>query len=392
MGTATLQAMIHPIPLPTSVSLSGVIYVDQHGRWNYCGPANFTMALKFWGWKGNRDDIAKVVKPGIDNPKISFIDKGKTDKNVMPYELVAFVNENTTYHALSRFGGDMDLIKRFLVAGYPVIIEKGYSERDYTGKITWMGHYLFVTGYDDAQGGFIVQDAYLIPGKNLLSKYDVFQEGWRGFNYIFMVVYPVDRKAAVYSLLGNWYDEKWADQHALDLANQEIQTLTGIDAFFAWFNKGTSHVQLLEYNGAAAAFDKAFTLYASLGSDEKQRPYRMMWYQIWPYWAYYYTGRYQDVIDLANTTLYKTIDKPSLEESLYWRGMAELALGQTSNAIKDFQQAYYYNPHFTAADGQAAVDIHILQGKRPMAGDNMSLNLPLPATCGGWRSEGCVGK
>jgi len=27
----------------------------------------------------------------------------------------------------------------------------------------------------------------------------------------------------------------------------------------------------------------------------------------------------------------------------------------------------------TAADGQTAVDIHILQGERPMAGDNMSL-------------------
>jgi hypothetical protein len=372
MVTATLQALITPTitptrqpsatpvgptaaptmtptPLPAAVSLPGVKYVDQHGRWNYCGPANFTMALNFWGWKGNRDDIAKVVKPGIDVPKMDFIDKGKTDKNVMPYELVDFVNDNTEYRALSRFGGDMDLLKRLIVAGFPVVIEKGYFERDYTGKITWMGHYLFVTGYDDAQGGFIVQDAYLIPGKNLISKYDIFQEGWRGFNYIFMVVYPINRESDVFALLGNWYDQQWANQHALEMADAEVKTLKGIDAFFAWFNKGTSHVQLLQYNEAAAAFDQAFKIYAGLGTDDKQRPYRMMWYQTWPYWAYYYTGRYQDVIDLATTTLYKTVDKPTLEESLYWRGLAELALGQTGDGIKDLQQALYYNPHLTAA-------------------------------------------
>jgi hypothetical protein len=23
------------------------------GRYNYCGPANLTMALEYWGWKGD---------------------------------------------------------------------------------------------------------------------------------------------------------------------------------------------------------------------------------------------------------------------------------------------------------------------------------------------------
>ena len=52
-------------------------------------------------------------------------------------------------------------------------------------------------------------------------------------------------------------------------------------------------------------------------------PFRMMWYQTGPYFAYYYAGRYQDVINLANVN--KTIAQPTLEESLYWRGMAEAA-------------------------------------------------------------------
>lgn len=338
-----------PTPLPQAVSIPGVIYVDQWNRWNYCGPANLSMALNFWGWKGNRDDIAKVVKPGINDPKLDFIQRGKPDKNVMPYELVDFVNDETEFHALQRFGGNLDLIKRFIAAGYPVLIEKGYYERDYAGSVTWMGHYLFVTGYDDAQGGFIVQDAYLKPGKNLLSKYDIFEEGWRSFNYLFMLVYPADRESQIYALLGDWGDPKWADQNALNIANSEVKTQTGIDSFFAWFNKGTSHVQLLQYADAASAYDQAFSIYATLGKDEKQRPYRIMWYQTWPYRAYYYTGRYVDVVDLANTTLLKTIDKPTLEESLYWRGLGELALGQLGAAVADLQSAYYYNPHLSAA-------------------------------------------
>ena len=63
-------------PLPESVILDGVVYVDQHGRWNYCGPANLTMALKFWGWPGDRDDVAAVVKPGIADLQPGFHPKG----------------------------------------------------------------------------------------------------------------------------------------------------------------------------------------------------------------------------------------------------------------------------------------------------------------------------
>ncbi len=120
----------------------------------------------------------------------------------------------------------------------------------------------------------------------------------------------------------------------------------GNDQFFAWFNKGTSHVGLTQYPEAAAAYDQAFQIYSTLGSDDTQRPYRMMWYQTGPYWAYFYTGRYQDTINLADTTLYDTIAEPTLEESIYWRGMAYWALGQTDDAITDFRETVRLNPNF----------------------------------------------
>lgn len=336
----TAKPTITPTAIPAQVILPGVTYVDQHGRWNYCGPANLTMALKFWGWNGDRDDIAKVVKPGLPDTKLDFIQRGLPDKNVMPYELVDFVNTQTTeYRALYRHGGDMDLLKRLIVAGFPVIVEKGYYERDYTGKIDWLGHYLFTTGYDDARGGFIVQDAYLKPGKDLLSKYGEYEDGWRSFNYLFMVIYPIGRETEVMNILGPWADETWAARHALEMAEEEVRTLKGNNLFFALFNKGTSQVDLNQYADAAAAYDQAFRQYSTWDTTRGNRPFRMMWYQTGPYFAYYYSARYQDVIDLATTTLTKTISKPTLEESLLWRGRAYYMIGDTEAAVADYRAA-----------------------------------------------------
>jgi hypothetical protein len=73
-----------------------------------------------------------------------------------------------------------------------------------------------------------------------------------------------------------------------------------------------------------------------------------MWYQTGPYWAYYYAGRYQDVVNLANFALDDTSGMPTLEESLYWRGLAKYALGNTAGGIEDVRRSVYYNMNFSA--------------------------------------------
>ncbi len=338
-------------PLPERAILDGVVYVDQHERWNYCGPANLTMALKFWGWPGDRDDIARVVKPGINDPDLNFIQRGRLDKNVMPSELIDFVVAETNFNIVARYGGDLELIKSFIASGFPVLVEKGYYEEDYTGKVAWLGHYLFTTGYDDGTGEFVVQDAYLKPGQNRRVDYQTYLEGWRSFDYIFMVVYPPDRQEQILAILGDWSDPKWSYQHALEIAEAEIQTLSGVDLFFAWFNKGTSLVKLEQYLEAGEAFDQAYQVYGDLVDDDTTRPYRITWYQTSPYMAYYFSGRYQDVINLANFT-FETIDEPTLEETLYWRGLAYYALGDKAKAKTDLYQSVWLNPHFQAGIDQ----------------------------------------
>ena len=83
------------------------------------------------------------------------------------------------------------------------------------------------------------------------------------------------------------------------------------------------------------------------------RPYRVMWYRTEPYAAYYHTGRYQDVINLAKTTI-AWVGKPVLEETYYWRGMAYEALGKHNQAVKDLKKAVKLNPLFTEAKEQLA--------------------------------------
>jgi tetratricopeptide (TPR) repeat protein len=347
-GGPTASPTITSTPLPALVSLPGVKYVNQMDRWNYCAPSNLTMALNFWGWKGTRDDVAKVVKPGENDPSKAFIDQGKTDKNVMPYELVDFVNNETDYKAMYRYGGDVTLFKTLVANGFPPIAEKGIYETDTTNRTSWMGHYQFVTGYDDSTKTFLVQDTYL-KGPNYKVSYKDFDEGWRAFDRVWLIVYPADRESELMEVLGPYADTRWGAQHSLDIIEQQISSLSGTQLFFAWFARGTSYVALQQYVDAANAYDQAFSIYATLPPDYTTRPWRMMWYQTGPYWAYFYSGRYRDVIGLANNTLDPSLlGVNTLEESLYWRGLAEYALGDTARAMDDVRRSVYYNKNFQA--------------------------------------------
>jgi tetratricopeptide (TPR) repeat protein len=286
--------------------------------------------------------IGKAVKPS---------DK---DKNVMPYELQDYIKDNVPgMTSVLRYGGNIDLLKRMVAAGYPVVVEKGIYETDLNGKYSWMGHYAFVTGYDEAKKELIYQDTYQPDGaprgNNRHIAYDKFVEGWRSFDYLFVIVYPYGREAEVLSLLGDYVSEDWSAQHALDVAKKESRSLSGVDQYFAWFNVGTSNELLFNHADAASAYDTAFQMYGTLGTDDSVRPYRMMWYQTGPYKAYFYSGRYTDVINLATFTLTQTISAPVLEESLYWRGQAEYMTGDSQSAIADYRAALEIHPNWPPA-------------------------------------------
>jgi hypothetical protein len=71
-----------------------------------------------------------------------------------------------------------------------------------------------------------VQDTYIKEGENHEFSYDEFIEGWRSFDYTFLVVFPQERADEVNALLGPYTDEDWASRHALEVAKEEAQALT----------------------------------------------------------------------------------------------------------------------------------------------------------------------
>ena len=315
---------------------------------------------------------ALYIKPGVNDPNLNFIDKGNTDVNVMPYEMVDFVNNTTTFKALYRYGGDLDLLKRLIAAGFPVITEKGVYEPllpDYS--IQWGGHYSFTTGYDDGTQQFTWQDSYLPKpdsvGKNSKAAYTDYINNWRSFNYLFIIVYPPDMQSDLDQMLGPYTDQYWAAQHALDIANQEIASgsLTGNDLFFAMFNKVTSLVNLQnpDYGPAAAAYDQANTYYNDLISSDKTSPSRGASCGIRPppTWPITIPVATRMLIDLATKNLdrIKRVRR-ELEESFFWRARAEYALGASDTAYADMRQALYYHPNF-----QPALDMFSLWGVTP---------------------------
>ncbi len=93
-------------PLPAQVTLTGIRHMFQ--MWNNCGPANLAMALSYWGWKGDQRAPAAILKPN-----------GR-DKNVMPYEMESYVEQQAGLDAVVRAGGDLDTLKAFIAAGFPV--------------------------------------------------------------------------------------------------------------------------------------------------------------------------------------------------------------------------------------------------------------------------------
>ena len=310
------------------------------------------MYLSFYNWGLTQNEAAAVLKPN------------DRDKNVMPYEMIDFVNEHTAQQALWRYGGDLQTLKKLLSAGFPVMVETGFEPANLQ-KEGWMGHYLLLVGYDDARQLFTTQDSYLlshppsgsepIPEESLNEfrgfevPYSELENNWRAFNFVFLVVYPPDKVNDVLNILGPLATDAAANQIAYNRAVNEATSLPDIrDRFFAWFNAGTSAVYLNDYASASAHYDTAFNLYPDI--PEAERPWRIMWYQTGPYFAYYYSGRYVDVIELADQTL-QVMSEKVLEESFYWRALAYYALGDTSKAISDLRESIKVHPGF--APGEA---------------------------------------
>jgi tetratricopeptide (TPR) repeat protein len=282
------------------------------------------MYLRFYGWEGDQQTIADVLKPQPD------------DRNVNVEELASYVLTKAGWLNIEyRVGGDMELLKKFLAAGIPVMIEESFyfDETYWPNDDRWAAHYNLLTGYDDVAGTFTSQDSF--RGADQIVPYETVDEWWRSFNRVYILVFPNELKDTVKSILGEHWDADVNRQHALEVAQAETEA-DPQDAF-AWFNLGTNLVYFERYDEAAVAYDRA---------REIGLPQRMLRYQFGPFFAYFHSRRLEDLMTLTGYALQRT---PNSEEAYLWRGWGFYRSGDTNSAVEQFNTALEHNWNYPDA-------------------------------------------
>ena len=315
---------VTPTPSPTPTPLPARVMLPEPPRWerqtlNNCGPATLAQYLNWWGWPGDQFDISREIRPN------------RRDRNVNVEELVAYVNQKVPgMEAVYRVGGTIDVIKRFLAAGMPVMIETGFylRYRAWRNDDRWAGHYLLPIAYDDEKGQFLVWDTN--EGPKRWMTYEELDAEWKAFNRVFVVVYPSNMREQVMALLGPYRDMEASRKIALEQARKEIEA--NPEDAYAWFNLGTNLVYFERWAEAAKAYDEARRI---------GLPQRMLRYQFGPFFAYFHSFRLKDLEDLIKYALKIT---PESEEAWVWKGWLEYRRGNIEAAKAAFRQAYKWNP------------------------------------------------
>lgn len=320
-----------PTPIPAIVYLEPPAYDEVRDKQdvNNCGPATLALYLRYYGWDGNQYDISKIIKPESD------------DRNVNVEELVHYVrNYSGWLNAEFRVGGDLERIKELLATGIPVMIEESFTvDRQYwPDDDLWSGHYLLITGYDDAEQLFTVHDSELGPNQRIY--YEDLDDNWQSFNRVYIMVYPPEIENTIINILGEDWDVDINRQKALETSERETQE--DPQNTFAWFNLGTNLTYFEQYFQAAEAYGTALTI---------GLPQRMLRYQFGPFISYFHSFRTDDLLALTKTAL--VITRTS-EEAMLWRGWAFFRQGDDSTALKYFRDALKINPNYV--DAQSAIE------------------------------------
>lgn len=304
-----------PSPVPNSYFLNNLRH--EYQSWNNCGPATLAMALSFYNFSQKQKEIAPYLKPDSE------------DKNVSPQDIVEYVKTQTTYKITYTFNANLLKLKQLASNNIPVIVETWYEPQPNDG----MGHYQLVQGYDSTKKELYMHDSY--KGPHITISEQKLDDYWKVFNRTILVIYPEDKEQVVKNILGD--TSNMENILKASLSNAQLEIEKNQSDSFAWFNLGTTYSLMGKHKEAATSFDKARSL---------KLPWRMLWYQFSIFDSYLAMGRFQDVVDLTTVNL-KLAN--NLEESLYYRALAQKALNKKDAARADLQNALKYNKNYLLA-------------------------------------------
>ena len=342
LAQATLEAQSQIVPTSTIepskklLNLSAAIEdADFEGgadiTWENSGPVLFAVLLNDCTIRTSAAALTTSLRP---NP---------LDVTIFPYEIENYILTQTRLSYLYRFGGDMDILRKLVNGNLPILLQKSYSGGGVEG---WAAEYALVTGYDD----FEQQVKVLVArsGSVILQtfEYEEFLNAWLPFGYAYMVIHSDQRADDVREILGGQFYSTINFESATELLVEGWRP-DRLDRFWESLAVATIWTYRQDYGQAMTTYSlEAFQHYEKLPVE--QRPWRFLWYNSRPYWAFFYGGDYQRVISLADQTL-ETAGSLGVEESLYWRAMAYHALGEPGKASADLQAALQIHPGFGPA-------------------------------------------
>lgn len=305
-------------PLPTSKILDSGYHVFQ--TFNNCGPASLSMALSYYDVRVSQQELGVALRP-YQIPNGDNDDKSVTlnelAQKAKDYDLIPF----------HRPRGTRDMIKHFLANNMPIIT------RTWTKPNEDIGHYRLIKGFDDATQSFLQDDS--LQGKNLWYTYDEFNQLWEAFNYEFLVLVPQDKEELAHAILGEFADEKYAWQKALDAAKSESGA--NPESIYAHFNASVAAYHIGDFQTSITEFETV----------ESHLSMRMLWYQIEPILAYYELGNYDRVFEITDRVLNN--HNRAFSELYLIRGQIYLKQGNQTAAKAEFEKAVMYNVNLKEA-------------------------------------------
>jgi tetratricopeptide (TPR) repeat protein len=311
-----------PTPSPTPIPQIKVLENNYHvyQTFNNCGPASLSMALSYYGINVSQQELGSVLRP------YQIPSGDNDDKSVTLDELAqhAKVYGLVSYH---RPGGNQDLIKKLIAAGFPVIT------RTTTKPSEDIGHFRIIKGYDDVAQDFIQDDS--LQGHNLRYSFGDFNDLWQVFNYEFLVLVPPDKETPVRTLLGDLALPNTAWQQAVTLARNQLQA--DPTDIFARFNLAVAHYHLGNYQQSVSEYE---VVASSL-------PARTLWYQLEPLHVYYELGQYDKIFQITDAIFQN--GNRAYAEAYLLRGKFYQNQGQFDLARSEYQKAVFYNQNLRPA-------------------------------------------
>jgi tetratricopeptide (TPR) repeat protein len=320
VAARTIPLVHWPIlrPLPASTVLQNDYQVFE--TWNNCGPASLSMALSYFGIQESQAVLGQDLRPyqnayGNNDDKDVTMDEMATEAR--KFGLLA-------YH---RPDGNIQLLKRFLASGLPVIAETVLTKDDD------IGHYRVVKGYDDSTGTITQDDS--MQGHNVQFSYADFDYMWKKYNYEYLVLVPKDKQLLAEEILGKDLNDRtaWRETVKMDQA-MLARNPSDIDSRF---NLSVALYYVGDYRGSVTQFEQV----------QYQLPARTLWYQIEPIEAYYALGEYQRVFSLTDTILNN--GNRAFSQLYILRGKIDLKQGNVQAARAEFENAVLYNKNLKAA-------------------------------------------